>query len=205
LSYTPTLAEDLGRQSRYLDALIDASAMDLPGDVPELLTAMQRRIGQADYQSTLDIVRDYVGEKRFALGVQLIEGRNDALDIARSYAHLAEAALQTLTAATVAEFEKSHGKVPDSELVILALGRLGGEALTHASDLDLILLFTGDHIITGWRSASSHRSACRPLRGRCMKSTRACGPRAPTVCSVLRSKASANISGKMRGHGNIWR
>jgi [glutamine synthetase] adenylyltransferase / [glutamine synthetase]-adenylyl-L-tyrosine phosphorylase len=112
--------------------------------VPELLAAMQRRIGDADYQSTLDIVRDYVGEKRFALGVQLIEGRNDALDIARAYAHLAEAALQTLTAATVTEFEKVHGKVPDGELVILALGRLGGEALTHASDLDLILLFTGE-------------------------------------------------------------
>jgi glutamate-ammonia-ligase adenylyltransferase len=146
LSYAPTLADDLGRQSRYLDALIDTSAMNLPGDVPDLLAAMQRRIGTADYQSTLDIVRDYVGEKRFALGVQLIEGRNDALEIARSYAHLAEAALQTLTTATVAEFEKAHGKVPDSELVILALGRLGGEALTHASDLDLILLFTGDHL-----------------------------------------------------------
>lgn len=146
LSYAPTLADDLGRQSRYLDALIDTSAMDLPGDVPDLLAAMRRRIGTADYQSTLDIVRDYVGEKRFALGVQLIEGRNDALEIARSYAHLAEAALQTLTTATVAEFEKAHGKVPDSELVILALGRLGGEALTHASDLDLILLFTGDHL-----------------------------------------------------------
>jgi [glutamine synthetase] adenylyltransferase / [glutamine synthetase]-adenylyl-L-tyrosine phosphorylase len=146
LSYAPTLADDLGRQSRYLDALIDTSAMDLPGDVPDLLAAMQRRIGAVDYQSTLDIVRDYVGEKRFALGVQLIEGRNDALEIARSYAHLAEAALQTLTTATVAEFEKAHGKVPDSELVILALGRLGGEALTHASDLDLILLFTGDHL-----------------------------------------------------------
>jgi [glutamine synthetase] adenylyltransferase / [glutamine synthetase]-adenylyl-L-tyrosine phosphorylase len=144
LSYAPTLADDLGRQSRYLDALIDTSAMDLPGNVAELLAAMQRRIGDADYQSTLDIVRDYVGEKRFALGVQLIEGRNDALDIARAYAHLAEAALQTLTAVTVTEFEKAHGKVPGGELVILALGRLGGEALTHASDLDLILLFTGD-------------------------------------------------------------
>ncbi|MBL0922922.1 MAG: bifunctional [glutamine synthetase] adenylyltransferase/[glutamine synthetase]-adenylyl-L-tyrosine phosphorylase [Sphingomonadaceae bacterium] len=144
LSYAPTLADDLGRQSRYLDALIDASAMELPGEVPELQAAMQRRIGDADYQATLDIVRDYVGEKRFALGVQLIEGRNDALDIARTYAHLAETALQTLTAATVAEFEKTHGKVRGGELVILALGRLGGEALTHASDLDLILLFTGD-------------------------------------------------------------
>ena len=94
----------------------------------------------------LDIIRDYVGEKRFALGVQLIEGRSDALDIARSYAHLAEASLQTLTAATVAEFEKAHGRIPDGELIILALGRLGGEALTHASDLDLILLFTGNHL-----------------------------------------------------------
>lgn len=146
LSYAPTLADDLARQNRYLDALIDTSAMDLPGEVPDLLAAMQRRIGDADYQSTLDIVRDYVGEKRFALGVQLIEGRNDALDIAHAYAHLAEAALQTLTRATVDEFEKAHGRVPGGELVILALGRLGGEALTHASDLDLILLFTGDHL-----------------------------------------------------------
>ena len=146
LSYAPTLADDLGRQSRYLDALIDTSAMHLPGDVAALEAAMERRIGDADYQSTLDIVRDYVGEKRFALGVQLIEGRSDALDIARSYAHLAQAALQTLTAATVAEFEKVHGKVEGGELIILALGRLGGEALTHASDLDLILLFTGDYM-----------------------------------------------------------
>jgi [glutamine synthetase] adenylyltransferase / [glutamine synthetase]-adenylyl-L-tyrosine phosphorylase len=155
LSYAPTLADDLGRKSRYLDALIDTSAMDLPGDVAELLEAMQGRIGDADYQSTLDIVRDYVGEKRFALGVQLIEGRNDALDIAYAYAHLAEAALHTLTAATVVDFEKVHGTVPGCELVILALGRLGGEALTHASDLDLILLFTGD-----FRSESN---GARPL------------------------------------------
>lgn len=146
LSYAPTLADDLGRQSRYLDALIDTSAMQLPGDMAALHDALARRIGDADYQSMLDIVRDYVGEKRFALGVQLIEGRSDAHDIARSYAHLAEAALQTLTAATVAEFEKAHGRIDGGELVILALGRLGGEALTHASDLDLILLFTGNHL-----------------------------------------------------------
>jgi [glutamine synthetase] adenylyltransferase / [glutamine synthetase]-adenylyl-L-tyrosine phosphorylase len=32
-------------------------------------------------------------------------------------------------------------------LVILGLGRLGGSALTHASDLDLIFLFSGDHAL----------------------------------------------------------
>ncbi len=144
LSYAPVLAEALGRNSEYLDALIDASALDLPGDTAQLIAALNVRTLGADYQSLLDIVRAFVGEKRFALGVQLIEGRSDALAIARSYAHLAEAALQTLTAATISEFEKAHGQVPDGEMVVLALGRLGGEALTHASDLDLVLLFTGD-------------------------------------------------------------
>jgi glutamate-ammonia-ligase adenylyltransferase len=38
-----------------------------------------------------------------------------------------------------------HGRVPGSELVILGLGRLGGMELTHASDLDLVYLFTGTH------------------------------------------------------------
>ena len=35
--------------------------------------------------------------------------------------------------------------MPGSELLILGLGRLGGEALTHASDLDLVYLFSGSH------------------------------------------------------------
>jgi glutamate-ammonia-ligase adenylyltransferase len=59
---------------------------------------------------------------------------------------VAEAAIVTLAEATVAEFTLKHGVVPDSELVILALGRMGGGALTHASDLDLIYLFTGDYM-----------------------------------------------------------
>jgi glutamate-ammonia-ligase adenylyltransferase len=34
--------------------------------------------------------------------------------------------------------------VPGGEFIILAYGRLGGQSLTHASDLDLVLLFTGE-------------------------------------------------------------
>jgi len=78
------------------------------------------------------------------LGSQVVAGHADPLDAAAGYARLAEAAIAVLAAATVAEFATVHGKVPDSELVILAFGRLGGAALTHASDLDLVYLFTGD-------------------------------------------------------------
>jgi glutamate-ammonia-ligase adenylyltransferase len=82
-----------------------------------------------------------VGERRFALGVQLIAGHRDPIDIAVGYSDLAEAAVVALSEATSRDFERSSGVVPGGELIVLALGRFGGRALTNASDLDLIMLF----------------------------------------------------------------
>jgi glutamate-ammonia-ligase adenylyltransferase len=143
LAHAPVLADELARRPVLLDGLIDASALAGIGDLPALIAAM--RGGDAgDYGARLDHVRRLVGEARFALGAQIIAGTVDPLLVAAGYARVAEAAVVVLTEATVAEFSRAHGQVPGSELVILALGRFGGGALTHASDLDLIYLFTGD-------------------------------------------------------------
>ena len=146
LSHAPALAEQLGRRPELLDGLIDASAFDPPGSVEQLAARFGRpdRRGE-DYQMVLDRVRRRVNEIRFALGAQLVLGLTDPIEVGEGYSRVAEAALQILAAATVAEFEKAHGRVPGSKLVILALGRLGGGALTHASDLDLVYLFSGSH------------------------------------------------------------
>jgi len=142
LSHAGTLAEALARRPELFDGLIDASALGPVGDVAALTAEMR---GGRDYQAQLDHVRRIVGEKRFALGTQIVAGTSDPLDVAAGYARVAEAAVEVLATATVAEFVGVHGRVPDSELVILALGRFGGAALTHASDLDLIYVFTGDY------------------------------------------------------------
>ncbi|HZU63031.1 MAG TPA: bifunctional [glutamine synthetase] adenylyltransferase/[glutamine synthetase]-adenylyl-L-tyrosine phosphorylase [Novosphingobium sp.] len=144
LALAPPLADALARRADLLDALIDASALDLPGDVASLAADFGRLEAGEDYQRLLDRVRRKVGDARFALGVQLIEGRHDPLDISAALARVAEAAIAVLAGATIAEFEAAHGRVPGGELLILGLGRLGGGRLTHASDLDLIYLFTGD-------------------------------------------------------------
>ena len=145
LCHAPPLAEALSRRPELFDGLIDASALDPVGDVATLRAEMRRGEVHGDYQGLLDHVRRVVGEKRFALGAQIVSGASDPLDVAAGYARVAEAAVGLLAEATVADFERMHGRVPDSELVVLALGRLGGGALTHASDLDLIYLFTGDY------------------------------------------------------------
>ncbi|RHW18025.1 bifunctional [glutamine synthetase] adenylyltransferase/[glutamine synthetase]-adenylyl-L-tyrosine phosphorylase [Sphingomonas gilva] len=142
LAHAPTLADALGRRSELLDGLIDATALEGVGDVSQLAAEMQ---GPGDYQALLDHVRRTVNEKRFALGVQIVAGASDPLDVSAGYSRVAEAAIEVLASATVAEFVGAHGRVPDSELAIIALGRLGGGALTHASDLDLVYVFTGDH------------------------------------------------------------
>jgi [glutamine synthetase] adenylyltransferase / [glutamine synthetase]-adenylyl-L-tyrosine phosphorylase len=143
LTHAAPLAEELARRPALLDGLIDASAFEPVGEVSTLVTSMTGE-ADADYGQRLDHVRRVVGERRFALGAQIVAGVADPLDVASGYARVAEAAIETLAAAAVEEFARAHGRVPDSELVILALGRMGGAALTHASDLDLIYLFTGD-------------------------------------------------------------
>ncbi len=146
LSLAPTLADALGTRVELIEGLIDQRAFDAPANKEQLLAEWKPGLAALDYERLLDRVRDHVGERRFAYGVQLIAGSTDPLVVACGYSELAEAALTVLADATVAEFVAAHGRIPDSELVVLALGRLGGRALTHASDLDLIYLFTGDHL-----------------------------------------------------------
>jgi glutamate-ammonia-ligase adenylyltransferase len=144
LGHAPALADALGRNPAMLDGLIDASAFAPLGDADALAAVLRAGEAGEDYQAVLDRVRRQVGEMRFALGVQIVAGVADPLDVAAGYARLAEAALRVLADATIAGFEAVHGRVAGSDFVILAMGRLGGGALTHASDLDLVYLFTGD-------------------------------------------------------------
>ncbi|WP_338467610.1 bifunctional [glutamine synthetase] adenylyltransferase/[glutamine synthetase]-adenylyl-L-tyrosine phosphorylase [Novosphingobium sp. ZN18A2] len=143
LAHAPTLADELARRADLIDILIDRSAFDLPGSVNEIAAELARGEKDDDYQRTLDNVRQQVGEMRFALGVQLVEGR-DPLEIAAALSRVAEAAIRVLGEAAIREFAQAHGSVPGNRLMILGLGRLGGAALTHASDLDLIFLFSGE-------------------------------------------------------------
>ncbi|KPF63829.1 bifunctional [glutamate--ammonia ligase]-adenylyl-L-tyrosine phosphorylase/[glutamate--ammonia-ligase] adenylyltransferase [Porphyrobacter sp. AAP60] len=144
LTLTPVLADELARKPELLDTLIDKDALDLPGDTQAIMARMRGAAIRADYEALLDAIRVITGEIRFALGIQLIEGLADPLAIARSLSRTAEAALTLAADATVQEFAAKHGRIADSELLILGLGRLGGGALTHASDLDIVYLFTGD-------------------------------------------------------------
>jgi len=141
MAQSPALAEQLTSRPGLLDVLLDRNALDLPGGVGSLEGELAD--ARAAYEAQLDRVRRQVGERRFAIGTTLVTGRADPLEAGQAYARVAEAALRVLAGATVSAFEAAHGRVAGGELGAIALGRLGGGVLTHASDLDLVFVWTG--------------------------------------------------------------
>ena len=146
LGVAPVLADALARDPALFDVMLAPDAFEALPDAAALAAELARFTATASaLEDVLDRVRRWTGERRFQLGAQLIEGRTDPLVAARALSDLADAALAVIVPAVVADFARSHGDVAGSVPVILALGRYGGRALTHASDLDLVYLFTGDH------------------------------------------------------------
>jgi glutamate-ammonia-ligase adenylyltransferase len=141
LAHAPVLADQLARRPVLLDGLIDASSFAAPPEPADFAARLLKGPRGETYDQQLDRIRRLVNERRFALGVQLILKHRDPLDIMMGYANVAEGAIQALAEASTREFEQIHGRIESGELLILGLGRLGGRALTHASDLDLIFIF----------------------------------------------------------------
>jgi glutamate-ammonia-ligase adenylyltransferase len=144
LAHAPALADQLGRRPELFEGLFDASSFAMPPSAREFAKLLANTMRGHPYDVGLDRVRRLVNERRFALGVQLIDRRRDPLEVTEGYARVAEGALVALADAASDEFEKAHGNFPGGELAVLGLGRFGGHSLTHASDLDIIYLHTAE-------------------------------------------------------------
>ena len=145
LGHAPALSRYLIAQPALISRLIDSSAYgplpsptQLDAEFRLLLDDGDRAIGRLAVAQAID-------GYRFALGLQLLEAADDALDIAIANCDLAEAGLRAMADDVLARMKENHGVVPGAELAILALGRFGGRSLTNSSDLDIIYLFTGDY------------------------------------------------------------
>jgi [glutamine synthetase] adenylyltransferase / [glutamine synthetase]-adenylyl-L-tyrosine phosphorylase len=142
LAHAPTLADQLARRPELFEGLFDASSFETPPPAEKFAGLLSAAMQGHPYDVALDRARRLVNERRFALGVQLIDRRRDPLEVANGYARVAEGTILALADAVRREFEAAHGRIPGGELIILGLGRLGGCELTHASDLDIIYLHT---------------------------------------------------------------
>ncbi len=142
LGDAPKLAEALGRNSGLLDNLLSPEFFQPPPAVGAAASDLSLRLSQAvDYEDMLNLARRFAHDRGFQIGVQTLRGVIDAETAGRHLSDLAEAVLRALLPEVLAEFAQAHGRVPESAVAVLALGRLGAREMTPTSDLDLILIY----------------------------------------------------------------
>ena len=173
------------------------------------------------YDVALDRVRRLVNERRFALGVQLIDR---APRPARRHRGLCTRRRRRAHRARPSRRRRSsrsaHGRFAGGELVVLgarparrprADPRL--RPRPHLSARRAGRRRVGRRqaarrrpiISTGWPAGSRRRSACRPPPARSTTSTPGFGRRARRACSPSRSTRSSLSARARPGRGSIWR
>ncbi|MEO0912966.1 MAG: glutamine-synthetase adenylyltransferase, partial [Pseudomonadota bacterium] len=138
----PRLAGYLGRHANVLDAVLAPDFFQPLGDAADLaaeLTAALQPID--DYERRLDLVRVWVRERHFRIGVQALRGIAAPEAAARDYANLAEASLRALLPVVTEDVARRFGPPPGAGLAVLGMGKLGSREMTAASDLDLIMIY----------------------------------------------------------------
>ena len=138
----PNLAEYLARNANVLDKVLDADFFQPLPSLPVLSEELAATIrGNSDYEYALDGVRRWAKERRFQVGVQVLQGLADEREAGRAFSDIAEASIAALKPCAEAEFARRHGPPPGRGAAVIAMGKLGSREMTASSDLDLIVVY----------------------------------------------------------------
>lgn len=139
MAFAPRLADTLARRPAALDAMLDPAFFgDIdPGEDRQALRAAAARAG--DFESVMDTVRRQHREQAFRVGVQVMSGSAGAEAAGRAFAGLADASIEALAPAALAEASRTGGAFA-GEVAVVALGKCGSREMSAGSDLDLMTL-----------------------------------------------------------------
>ena len=159
LAAAPRLAETIVRRAHVMDALLDPAFFGSLPDAALLRERLAESLTEArDFEDVLDRARIFGQEQQFLIGVRVLGDTIGVRQAGYAYSDLADVLVSAVFGATVAEFERAHGRLKGGAVALVAMGKLGGREMTATSDLDLILLYDFDE-------ASPSSSGARPLHG----------------------------------------
>ncbi len=145
MGMAPSLAAQIGREPALFEGVLTHDVMQPLPPADALRDDLERSLQTApDYEAALDVTRRWTGNRRFQVGVQIIQAHIDADGAGETYSDIADATVGALLPWVETDFARRHGYLPGVErpaFAVLALGKYGARELSYGSDLDLIFLY----------------------------------------------------------------
>ena len=143
------LSRQLLTHPELIDQLVLRGAAALVrerADLRDDLANRLRPLSPLDVEAALTELRRFRNEEVLRIALHDVAGALAVEQVSRQLSDLADACVDACFALARAEIEKRYGK-RDAEMVVLALGKLGGRELGYHSDLDLLFLYSsaGEH------------------------------------------------------------
>ncbi|WP_207650585.1 bifunctional [glutamate--ammonia ligase]-adenylyl-L-tyrosine phosphorylase/[glutamate--ammonia-ligase] adenylyltransferase [Acidithiobacillus albertensis] len=142
LLHSPWLAQQLARFPVLLDDVLSNNHQ--PGQWPEILHAQLQYA--EDQEERMDALRRFKNAELVRLAASFWTQQLSIESLLRQLSDLAQLTLQTALDWARLEMERRHGRIctqdgQTASFAVIALGKLGGQEMGFASDLDLIYLY----------------------------------------------------------------
>lgn len=136
----PHFARQLAKRPVLLDGIIADDF--IKHDAVSNQRYLAHRIAKArDYEDMLNIVRAWANDQKFHLYLKLLQGELSGEVAGPLLSSIADTAIATIASETQRDFAQFHGTFVEQGFAILAMGKLGGQELAPASDVDLIFVY----------------------------------------------------------------
>lgn len=153
--HSSMLARLIAEHPLLLDELLDPRLFDSPPSRAELEIALRRQISGSDPDDTeaqLNAMRDFQRAAIFRIAVADRFGDLPLMQVSDRLTDAAELVIAFARELAGRELETRHGKpmhgaagaLHESDLVVVAYGKLGGLELGYGSDLDLVFLHNSE-------------------------------------------------------------
>ncbi len=138
----PRLAAYLSQNAGVLDAVLSPSFFSALPDESVLEAELSDALSPArDLQDVLDFARVWAREQRFRLGVRVLSASANAREAGPAYSAVATVLIRQMQAQVAEQMAEKHGIMPGGEMAVVAMGKLGSEEMSAASDLDIITIY----------------------------------------------------------------
>ena len=139
----PALMHDLTQHPHIFEQMLGDAFFAPLSSHQDFTTTLATLTADKPPEMQLDAIRLFAKEAKFRAEAHILTYPENAEEAHGYLSELADACLLASFQVTMSAFEADYGKVPESELAILLLGRAGEKRLTPQSDIDLIFIYDG--------------------------------------------------------------